>query len=99
MKNKYLKIFRTKKENLLCPFFINIWRGKLEWYAKNGVSFNQETVIEYTAVTVAEMVEMLESNAMKAEATYQDQYVEITGRLGNIDSDGKYITLYPSTNL
>ena len=56
-------------------------------------------MIEYTAVTVAEMVEMLESNAMKAEATYQDQYVEITGRLGNIDSDGKYITLYPSTNL
>ena len=70
----------------------------LEWYAKNGVSFNQEAVIEYTAVTVAEMVEMLESNAMKAEATYQDQYVEITGRLGNIDSDGKYITLYPSND-
>lgn len=31
-----------------------------------------------------------------AEATYQDVYVEITGRLGNIDSDGKYIDLLPA---
>lgn len=56
----------------------------------------EEDVIEYTAVTVSEMMDVLESNAMKAETTYQDAYVEITGRLGNIDSDGKYITLYPS---
>lgn len=55
----------------------------------------EEVVIEYTAVTVSEMVDVLDSNAMKAEATYQDAYLEITGRLGNIDSDGKYITLYP----
>ena len=58
----------------------------------------EEPVIEYTVVSVSEMVEVLESNAMKAEAAYQDAYVEITGRLGNIDSDGKYITLYPSDN-
>lgn len=55
-----------------------------------------EPVIEYTVCTVSEMVGVLESNAMKAEATYQNQYVEITGRLGNIDSDGAYITLYPT---
>lgn len=53
-----------------------------------------EQVIEYTACTVAEMMDLLESNAMKAEDTYQDQYVEVTGRLANIDSDGKYISLY-----
>ena len=47
-------------------------------------------------MSVSEMVDTLESNAMKAEATYQDAYVEITGRLGNIDSDGKYFTLEPS---
>lgn len=58
----------------------------------------EEPVSEYTVVSVSEMVEVLESNAMKAEAAYQDAYVEITGRLGNIDSDGKYITLYPSDN-
>lgn len=56
----------------------------------------EEPVIEYKVVSVSEMVDTLESNAMKAEATYQDAYVEITGRLGNIDSDGKYFTLEPS---
>jgi len=40
-------------------------------------------------------VDMLNSNAMKAENTYNDQYVEVTGRLSNIDSDGKYISIYP----
>ena len=56
----------------------------------------EETVIAYTVVSVSEMMDVLESNAMKAEATYQDKYVEITGRLGNIDSDGKYIDLMPT---
>lgn len=56
----------------------------------------EEAAIEYTVVSVSEMMDVLESNAMKAEATYQDKYVEITGRLGNIDSDGKYIDLMPT---
>ena len=56
----------------------------------------EEVAIEYIAVSVSELMDVLESNAMKAEATYQDAYVEITGRLGNIDSDGKYIDLMPT---
>jgi aspartyl/asparaginyl-tRNA synthetase len=42
------------------------------------------------------MMDELSSNALKAEKKYQDQYVEITGILSNIDSDGKYIGLVPS---
>ena len=30
---------------------------------------------------------------MKAQSTYKDQYVELEGYLGTIDSDGKYIGL------
>lgn len=52
---------------------------------------NQE--ITYTPVTVSEMVETLESNAMKASETYKGQYLEITGKLNVIDSNGKYISL------
>ena len=52
--------------------------------------------ITYTQATVSDMMSMLDSNALKAEKTYQDQYVEITGRLSNIDSDGSYITLVPT---
>lgn len=51
--------------------------------------------IVYTPCKVDEMMDMLEENALKAEKTYQDQYLEITGRLSVIDSDGSYISLYP----
>lgn len=62
-------------------------------------SKSEETVqIEYHKVDVATLVEELEANAMKAEKTYGKQYLEITGKLANIDSDGKYITLYPGKN-
>ena len=57
-----------------------------------------EQEIVYTSCTVDEMMDMLDGNAMKAENTYNDQYVEVTGRLGNIDSDGKYISIYPIKN-
>ena len=50
-------------------------------------------VIEYQVYTVHEMVDTLEKNAMKAEATYDNQYVEITGRINVIDSDGDYISI------
>ena len=51
--------------------------------------------ITYTAYTVTQMMDDLKANALKAESTYKDQYVEITGRLSNIDSSGKYISLRP----
>ena len=54
-----------------------------------------EKQIEYTVYSVSEMVEDLESNALRAESKYQDQYLEITGRLSVIDSDGEYITIVP----
>ena len=67
--------------------------------ADNGDTTTQtdtpEEVITYTPYTVDEMVDELEENALRAEEKYQDQYVEITGRLDVIDSDGKYISLYP----
>lgn len=54
-----------------------------------------EVVIEYTPCTVGEMVNELNDNALRAETKYDDQYMEITGRLDVIDSDGKYISIYP----
>ena len=50
----------------------------------------------YTSVTVEEMVNDLSSNALKAQEKYKGQYLQITGRLSTIDSDGKYISLSPS---
>ena len=35
------------------------------------------------------------ANALKAEKTYQNKYVEVTGKISNFDSDGKYISIEP----
>lgn len=53
----------------------------------------EPVVIEYEKVTAKEMLDLLESNALKAEKTYQDKYVEVTGKLSGIDSDGDYISI------
>lgn len=50
-----------------------------------------ETTIEYISVTADELSETLTNNAMKAQNDYEGKYLEITGKLGSIDSDGKYI--------
>lgn len=63
--------------------------------AENTSQETEMVEIVYTPCNVDDMVTMLQENALKAEQTYQDQYLEITGRLSNIDSDGKYISLYP----
>lgn len=50
--------------------------------------------IEYTSVSVNDMMSQLDDNALGASDKYKGQYLEITGRLGTIDSSGKYISLY-----
>jgi hypothetical protein len=64
--------------------------------SKKDTAKPTEKPIEYTAYDVSELMNDLESNALKAEKKYTDQYIELTGRLGTIDSDGKYISLMPS---
>jgi hypothetical protein len=65
----------------------------------SSTSTSQEKVITYTACSVDKLIDDLESNALKAEKTYQDQYLELTGVLKVIDSDGDYVSLYPSDDL
>lgn len=51
--------------------------------------------ITYEKVELRTMVDTLKSNALKAEKTYQDKYVEVTGKISNFDSDGSYISIKP----
>ena len=46
-------------------------------------------------VTTDEIIDALNSNALNASNTYKDQYVELTGRLSNIDSSGDYFSIGP----
>jgi len=50
---------------------------------------------EYTEITVDQLFEELNDNALNAEEKYGGAYVEVTGILEVIDSDGKYIGLSP----
>lgn len=52
--------------------------------------------IEYTVYSIDEMFSDLRDNALKAKDKYNKQYVQITGELSVIDSDGKYISLLPT---
>lgn len=52
--------------------------------------------ITYTPYDVSQMMADLNANAMNASETYKDQYVAVTGKLSNIDSNGSYINVLPS---
>lgn len=49
----------------------------------------------YTAYDVSELMSDLKTNAMKAQEKYKKADVTLTGRLNNIDSSGKYISIVP----
>lgn len=63
--------------------------------SKDTAKVEDTAKIEYTAYTVDDLVNDLDDNAMNAEDKYADQYIEVTGKLSNIDSDGAYISLEP----
>lgn len=49
--------------------------------------------VEYAAADLATMLDDLDSNALKAENTYNGKYIEFTGKISNIDSSGSYISV------
>ena len=53
----------------------------------------EEVVNSYKPVTVKSLYKELNENALRAEKTYQDSYVEVTGYLSSIDSDGAYFSI------
>ncbi len=49
----------------------------------------------YEKVDLQQMMDDLDANALKAEKDYQDKYIQITCKISNFDSDGKYISVEP----
>lgn len=54
-------------------------------------SAEEAEMIVYIPVTADELANALNGNAMKAKEDYEGKYLEITGKLGTVDSDGRYI--------
>lgn len=65
---------------------------------KDTVAESNAPTVEYTSYTVDDLMAQLEGNALKASNDHKGENVRITGKLGVIDSSGKYITLYPDTD-
>lgn len=61
----------------------------------NAASEVKESKYEY--VSLKTMLDELEANAMKAEANYQNKYVQVEGKITNFDSDGGYISIKPTS--
>lgn len=49
--------------------------------------------IAYESYSVDDLIYELENNALRAEQSFQDQYIELTGAISSFDSDGEYFTL------
>ena len=65
----------------------------------NSDSDQQETKkIEYIKVTKDELNAALKSNAAVAKDTYNQKYIEVSGKLSTIDADLSYISLVSSTD-
>lgn len=72
--------------------------GTMESDSPAGTESDEEEKIEYIICTIDEMEDLLTENALAAEEKYEGQYVEVTGELRTIDSDGSYIGLYALHN-
>lgn len=54
---------------------------------------------DYTEVSISQLHEELDANALRAEETYNNMRVKIIGYINVIDSDGKYISVDGSKSL
>ncbi len=60
----------------------------------NSVS-NTTEEITFEVVDLQTMFDELDGNAMKAESSYQNKYVEFECKIKSFDSDGSYISVEP----
>ena len=65
---------------------------------KDNTAESTTIAIEYVDQTVDDLMAQLEENALKASNDHKGENVRITGKLNNIDSSGKYISLVPNTD-
>lgn len=94
------------------PFYKTVWfwaivvilliaiagGGSGENENESGNVQKEQKEIEYLKVDYDELEDARDNNPAAAKDTYKGKYVEVTGRLGVIDSDLKYISLYSLTD-
>lgn len=69
----------------------SIMQGDLS--SNNNSKKNYFDDITYQYIDLQSLFNELDANALRAEKTYQDKYVEFSGYIGSFDSDGRYISV------
>ena len=88
---KFLKVFLII---IIIGFISLMLMGKDDSDNKtNSSSTVAEAEIEYQTISLETLFSDLESNALKAQENYKDKYVEFSGILSTIDSDGSYVCI------
>lgn len=79
---------------LCLAFCFSIWViGSIINYSYSKPESTSSSHRTYTSVTVAQLKDDLNDNALNAANTWKNKYVKVTGILSNIDSDGEYFRL------
>ncbi len=60
-----------------------------------GDTQSEANTTQYEKIDLKTMLDELDENALKAEKTYQNKYVEVAGEIVTFDSDGSYISIEP----
>lgn len=69
--------------------------GEVQADETSGEVIQTEPSVEYAVVSISDLLNELEANALNAKDNYEGKLVEITGRVDVIDASGKYISLCP----
>lgn len=69
--------------------------GDLEAPVVSSPESTPKDEIIYEAVDLQLMIDELHANALKAETTYQDKYIEVVAKISSFDSDGSYVSVEP----
>lgn len=99
----FIGIIGQSQDDTLTPTTSNTTNDKIESNKDVSEETSQtqtqtEEQIEYTKYDVSELVDDLNNNPLAAKEKYEKKYVELTGKLGTIDSKGKYISIYPDND-
>lgn len=62
-------------------------------YSSDSQDNQDVSYTQYEAVSINDLLDELDANALRAEQTYNGKYIEFSGKLSNIDSSGKYISV------
>lgn len=94
-----MSIIADKKERTpiwLIVLAIFILLFVVKFFSNNSETEKKEEIpVTYIECDINTMKKEIDENALSASEKYKGKYIEFVGKVNNIDSDGKYISVAP----